>query len=96
MAEMLQAEEITPANPLTHFNLGKLYRKHGKLAEAQRELELAVKLRPSFSSALYQLAGIYWQTGEQAKAQQTLQQFQKVSAQEKEQEEDPIDASVSH
>ena len=96
MTEMLRAEQIDPANPLTHFNLGKLYRKQGKLAEAQRELEAAVKLRPGFSSALYQLASIYRQAGDQTKAQQVLQQFQKFSAQEKEQEEDPIDASVSH
>lgn len=95
-AEMLKAEKIDPTNPLTHLNLGRLYRTEGKLAQAKSELENAVRLRPNLSSAAYQLATVYRQLGDQAKSRETLEQFQKLNAVEKDQEEDPIDAAVSH
>ncbi len=96
MEMMLKAEQLDRSNPLTHYNLGRVYRAQNKLTDAQQELEAAVKLRPDFASALYLLSGVYRQSGKQAQAQETLQRFQKCSAEEKNKEEDPIDASVSH
>ena len=96
MGKIREAERIDDSNPLIHLNLGKLYRLSGNLSEARRELEAALRLRPNLSSAAYQLAGVYRQLGDQARARETLALFQKLNAQEKNEPEDPIDDAVSH
>ena len=65
--EMEKAEKIDPSNPLTHLNLGRLYRVQGNLTQAKTELESAIRLRPNLSSAVYQLATVYRLLGDQAK-----------------------------
>jgi len=92
---MLRSEKLDPRNPLTHFNIGRVLKSQGKLTDARAELETAVKQRPDFSAALYQLAGVYRQLGDQARARRTLEHFQTASAAEKNAEQDPIDAALS-
>ena len=92
---MLEARKIDPSNPLTRYQLGKLYRKMGKLAEAREELEAAVRLRPNLSPALYQLGLLYRQLGEEPKARAALEKFAVLLQQEKTGEEDPIDANLA-
>ena len=96
VANIREAERIDDSNPLIHLNLGKLYRLSGNLPGAKTELEAALRLRSNLSSAAYQLAGVYRQLGDQARARETLALFQKLNAQEKNEPEDPIDDAVSH
>jgi Tfp pilus assembly protein PilF len=68
----------------------------GKLPEARLELETAVRLRPDLSPALYQLAELYHKVGEEAKAREAFEKFQKLSEQEKKGDQDPIDANLEN
>ena len=63
---MRKAEQIDHSNPLTHFNLGRLYRQMGKLPDAERELRSAVRMRPALARAYYQLATVYRSQGRTA------------------------------
>jgi tetratricopeptide (TPR) repeat protein len=95
VAEMRRAEKIDGSNPLTHFNLGKAYRQSSNLSGARAELEIAMRLRPDFSAAAYQLGSVYRQLGEQSKARAAFARFQTLNDAEKSEPEDPIDAEVS-
>ena len=52
--------------------------------------------RPSLSPALYQLGEVYHKLGEEAKAREAFDKFEKLSAQEKTRDEDPIDVNLEN
>jgi tetratricopeptide (TPR) repeat protein len=96
MQNLQEARKLDPANPLTHYQLGKGYRALGKLPEARGELEIAVRLRPTLSPAVYQLGQVYQKLGEAQKARAAFAAFEKLSQQEKTGDEDPIDVNLEN
>jgi tetratricopeptide (TPR) repeat protein len=95
LENLLEARRLDPSNALARYQLGKLYRKEGKLPEAQAELEAAVRLRPTLSPAVYQLALLYRQIGEESKARAAFEKHSLLSQHERTDEYDPIDANLA-
>jgi DNA-binding SARP family transcriptional activator len=59
-------------------------------------LEAAVRLRPTLAPALYQLGELYRRSGDEAKARETLEKFEKLTQREKTGKLDPIDANLEN
>jgi Flp pilus assembly protein TadD len=95
LENLLEARKLDPSNPLARYQLGKLYRKAGRLAEAQAELEAAVRLRPTLSPAVYQLALLYRQMGEESKARTAFEKHSLLTQRERTDEYEPIDANLA-
>lgn len=77
------AAKAADRNPLSarNFYLGaKALVKLGKTDLARNWLERSVSIDPDYSDALYLLARVYTQLGEQQKAKETLARFQKAKA----------------
>src|SRR5207247_3454083 len=51
--------EIEPENTVPYSNLGELYRKLGRLDEAEKMLRAAVQFAPNNVAALNNLGGLY-------------------------------------
>ena len=56
LAEMREAVRLDPDDPSSHYGLGYELRYRGKLAEAERELHVALRLNPGYAKA-YGLLG---------------------------------------
>ena len=54
---------LVPGEPVSHYNLGVLYKQVGKLDEAGKQLETAEKLDPVMEAPHFQLYNIYRQAG---------------------------------
>jgi tetratricopeptide (TPR) repeat protein len=63
------AVEGDPSFALAHMLLGKLYRRQGKLEEARKSLEEAVRLQPNLADAHYLLGRTYAELGDPARAE---------------------------
>lgn len=57
------AARTSPSSPQNHNNLGDMYARHGNLAKAAEEFQLAIKLKPDYGDAYHNLANIYRQMG---------------------------------
>jgi tetratricopeptide (TPR) repeat protein len=91
---MLRAKALDPANPLTHYNLGRTYLSQGKMIPARDELETAIRLRSNLTPAFYKLNTIYRALGDRDKANAMLKRYQELQQQETKAEEDPTDNSL--
>jgi tetratricopeptide (TPR) repeat protein len=94
MEFMLDAEKIDPSNPLTHYNLGRVYLEERKLVQARDELEASIRLRPGLTPAYYKLGTVYRDLGNPAKAREMMERFEKLQQQEKKEEEDPVSTNL--
>lgn len=66
--------ELTPGNPQSLFLLGRFYYSSGKSDAAIEQFEKAIKLKPNWANAHYNLAAVYIQSKEYQKAQTELEQ----------------------
>ena len=55
--------QLVPNEPVSHYNLGSLYRLTEKPADALKEFELAAKLDPTLAGPHFQLANAYRAAG---------------------------------
>src|ERR1035438_5645317 len=67
---------LVPAEPVSHYNLGVLYKQVGKLEEAARQLETAERLDLEMEAPHFQLYNIYRQAGRREDAAKELGVFQ--------------------
>jgi len=67
-----------PESVLARRELGKAYRKIGRLQEARREWEAVVKARPEDDQAHYLLGNLYRELGEAALARQELEKHREI------------------
>ena len=86
---LLEVERLNPDLLLTHANLGKVFAHQGRLAEAVKELEIAL---PSDSQGElhYQLASLYQKLGKTSEAQQALAESQRLRALALQQKQDRV------
>ncbi|HEX5482527.1 MAG TPA: tetratricopeptide repeat protein [Terriglobia bacterium] len=95
LREMKIAEKLDPSYARTHFHLGDLDAQMGSFREAQKQLEAAVRLDPHLSAAYYSLGSVYHHLGLTEKSRKAYEEFQKAKAQERQNEGDPVEASVA-
>lgn len=67
-----RAIELDPLDPLPHANLAILYLDEMRMAEAKREIDLAMKVDPSFDMVLMARGRYHMQTGEMKQGMQDL------------------------
>uniref|UniRef100_UPI00358F5A3E protein O-mannosyl-transferase TMTC3-like n=1 Tax=Myxine glutinosa TaxID=7769 RepID=UPI00358F5A3E len=65
---MLQYIELEPGDERGYFNLGMVAMDEGQTEESESWLRRAIKLRPDFRSALFNLALLLSQTGQELRA----------------------------
>jgi Tfp pilus assembly protein PilF len=65
-----------------HCELGKLYRKQGRLPEAVAEFKNAITYNPKYAAAYYHLGEAYRQMGDQSDSEQAFQVFRSVKDKE--------------
>ena len=88
------AERLDPSYALTHYNLGHLYKETGDYQGVRKELEAAVRERPNHAEAYYQLGTVYRHLGSEEDSKKAYQQFQKITAEEKQKVLDPVESNV--
>ncbi len=66
------AEAKAPDKPRTHFNLGQAYQQAGRLPEAIREYEHALRLKPDIHAAYSNVAAIYLDQNQFERAEEIL------------------------
>jgi len=59
-----KAVQLDPESNRAHLLLAEFHRDSGKLIEAVREYEAAIRIRPDLAAAYLGLATAYWKTGE--------------------------------
>ena len=57
IALITRAIRIFPSNPFYYNNLGSSYRKNGELKKAEQCYKMALRLKPDYPEALYNMAG---------------------------------------
>ncbi len=72
LAEYVAAQQFNADRPEAHSNLGMLYAQRGDSAGAERELQLALALDPTFGPAAGNLADLYRSLGREADAERIL------------------------
>lgn len=77
LAKLLEAERLTPKDPIVHHDLGLCYRAKERMPEALSHLEKAVALRPNYSVARNTLGRVYLETGQYDLAITTLKELTK-------------------
>ena len=75
-----KAIELNRAFPLAHFQLGKLYAQQGNPAEAIKEFDQAVRLKPDYAEAHFLLAMAHNKLGNAKRSQEELAIHQKLLA----------------
>jgi tetratricopeptide (TPR) repeat protein len=73
--KLQQALAIAPDFPEAHHNYGLAMAKLGNYPAAIEQFQLALKLKPSFDSALLSLGGMYQSTGRMQEAIATYKEF---------------------
>ena len=66
------AEVKSPGKPRPHFNLGQAYQQAGRLPEAIREYQHALRLKPDIHAAYSNVAGIYLDQNQFERAEEIL------------------------
>jgi len=61
--KLILATEKTPNNPMLYAALANCYGTQGKFAEAETALLKALKIKPDFFDAYYDLGGLYYNDG---------------------------------
>jgi tetratricopeptide (TPR) repeat protein len=74
ITEMEQKCSDKPGSVMAHHNLGLVYRKAGRLAEAVAALEKAIELDPFSVESLINLGALYFDMGDVDKAQAVNEQ----------------------
>jgi hypothetical protein len=69
---------VIPKDPHALYYLSAVLEQKGEAAEARRLLEEAVRLQPSFASAMYRLRALYLKAGDRAKMESALAEFQRL------------------
>src|SRR5437879_11727547 len=69
------AQQLAPDDPLPHLHLALVYTTEGKLDEAERELDSALRINPRFTQALAQLAKVLILRNQRPKALARAQQY---------------------
>lgn len=73
---------LDPQFPEPHLQLGALYAGRKHYDAAIREYEQAIKLKPALSDAHYRLGQAYMRTGEQARARQEFETYDRLHKQQ--------------
>jgi tetratricopeptide (TPR) repeat protein len=74
------AQRDIPSCSLCHLTESKAHQAQGNVAQAIADLEIAVRLDPSFPEAWYRLASLYRRVGRSRDASWAQDQFQKLKA----------------
>ena len=69
---------MVPEEPVSHYNLGVLYKQAGKLEEATRQFETSRQINPNMAAPHFQLYGLYRQAGRAEQADAELKIFQQL------------------
>lgn len=77
ITSLQQEIALNPVNPQLYLSLGGIYYQLGQWEEAQRQFEAAVRLKPDFANAYYNLGHALEQKGE---LQNALLQYQTAEA----------------
>jgi tetratricopeptide (TPR) repeat protein len=75
-----EALRYDPKLPQAHYQLGALLEKRGNYSEAIHSLKKAADLDPTYPEPHYTLSRIYQKLGDKDKAQEAVEQFQKLKA----------------
>jgi tetratricopeptide (TPR) repeat protein len=75
-----EAMRYDPKLPQAHYQLGALLEKRGNYSDAIRSLKKAADIDPTYPEPHYTLSRIYQKLGDKAKAQESVEQFQKLKA----------------
>src|SRR5262249_60671762 len=70
--------QLAPNEPISHYNLGYLYKLTDKPADALREFERASQLDPNLAGPHFQLFNAYREAGRADEAQREQQTFQEI------------------
>jgi len=73
IAERIDSEMASAERPENHMNLGLLYAQMGRIADAQSELQTALRISPEYVPALVNLADIYRSQQHETEALQLLE-----------------------
>jgi Flp pilus assembly protein TadD len=77
---MMEIARLDPKSSQAHHDLGVMYFRCGRLAEAAESLDKAVQLRPSFESALSYLAKVLELQGREEEALVACRKLERVAA----------------
>ena len=69
----------SPESPFGYFLQGSIYKRTGKLPEAERSLQMALELDPTMSRVRLELVNIYLTEGKKSEATEELRAFLKDS-----------------
>jgi Flp pilus assembly protein TadD len=72
IAELVDSELASAERPENHMNLASLYAQMNRTGDAERELQTALRLDPSFVPAIVNLADLYRAEKREAEGQQLL------------------------
>lgn len=59
LKELMEAEKLTPNDPVVHYNLGIAYERRGFVDDAVREFQKAIALKPDYAEA-HNYLGTIW------------------------------------
>ncbi|HXJ38913.1 MAG TPA: FG-GAP-like repeat-containing protein, partial [Bryobacteraceae bacterium] len=70
--------KLVPDEPISHYNLGVLYKLTGKTEDSLKEFEISVRLNPNLAGPHFQLYNAYRQLGKPADATREQATFQEI------------------
>jgi Putative Zn-dependent protease, contains TPR repeats len=73
--------ELVPGEPISHYNLGALYKMAGRLDDAIRQFQTAAALDPLLAAPHFQLYNAYRTTAHPEEARRELETFQRLKKQ---------------
>ena len=63
LAHMQAAASLDPLSAVTHMNLGEVYSMVNRLEDAEREINIAIELEPTWHIPLFFMGGVYASAG---------------------------------
>ena len=75
--------KLVPDEPISHYNLGVLYKMAERAEDAIKKFELTAQLNPNLAAPHFQLFNIYRQRGDKDKAAVQLERFKDLKEQQK-------------
>jgi tetratricopeptide (TPR) repeat protein len=79
---LTECVNLSPLLPNSHFYLGEVLLKKGRVKEAVQQLNAAIRIDPQYALAYFQLSKAYRQLGDTSRANEYMEQFGSLSAQQ--------------
>lgn len=95
-ADARRPEDVLEESPRTHMELGIMYYVNGKIDDAIEEIKKALKLKPDYIAAFFNLIAILREAGRLSEIEEIKGDVQKAlsSTLEKAKKEKPMDAKT--